>query len=321
MQLAHSKTTLPSRDDSRILQARRVPSRVGYERSGFAFLLNAPALTALVLLAAYPILSSGWISLHKYSLKRPRIFTFVGLGNFRELLASDEFWSALWVTLKFTGLVVALVISLGLLIALLLNRRFPGSALVRTLLLIPWAIPPVVNGLMWQWIYDSKVGALNGLLVSLGLLRDYRGWLSDSTSALLALVWADVWNLVPLAVILILAALQRIPGELYDAARVDGAGAFQMFRYVTFPWLAQALLIVLILQTMAAIRAFDVIYVLTAGGPGSSTTTLTWQTFLTTFESLNFGLGNAYAWTVSVITLSLAVLYFRVLYRRGEIEA
>ena len=128
MQLAHSKTPLPSRDESPALQARRAPSRVGYERSGFAFLLNAPALIALVLLAAYPILSSGWISLHKYSLKRPRIFAFVGLGNFRELLASDEFWSALWVTLKFTGLVVALVISLGLLIALLLNRRFPRRA-------------------------------------------------------------------------------------------------------------------------------------------------------------------------------------------------
>src|SRR5687767_11177518 len=189
---------------------RRRPSwRVGYERPGFALLLNAPALVALVLLAGYPIVSSAWISLHKYSLKRPRIFEFIGLGNFQQLLASDEFWSALWVTLKFTTLVVALVITLGLLIALLLNRSFPGNSLVRTLLLIPWAIPPVVNGLMWQWIYDSKVGALNGLLVSLGILSDYRGWLSDSTSALLALVWADVWNLVPLAVILILAALQR----------------------------------------------------------------------------------------------------------------
>ena len=301
--------------------ARRASyARVGYERPGFALLLNTPALIAFVLLAGYPIVSSAWISLHKYSLKRPRIFDFIGLGNFHQLVASDEFWSALWVTVKFTALVVALVISLGLLIALLLNRSFPGNSLLRTLLLIPWAIPPVVNGLMWQWIYDSKVGALNGLLVSLGLLSDYRGWLSDSTSALLALVWADVWNLVPLAVILLLAALQRIPGELYDAARVDGAGPFQMFRYVTFPWLAQAVLIVLILQTMAAIRAFDVIYVLTAGGPGGSTTTLTWQTFLTTFESLNFGLGNAYAWMVSIITMGLAILYFRLLYRRGEFE-
>ena len=296
-------------------------SGVGYERPYFAFLLNTPALLIIVLLAGYPIIYSAWISLHKFNLKRPRVFDFIGLSNYRQILESEEFWSALWITLEFTGLVVVLVVLLGLAIALLLNREFPGRDIVRTLILLPWAIPPVVNGLMWQWIYDSKVGALNGLLVSLGLISEYRGWLSDPLSALLALVCADVWNTVPLAVVLLLAALQRIPGELYDAARVDGAGPFQLFRYVTFPWLAQPLLIVLILQTLAAIRAFDVIYVLTAGGPGTATTTLTWKTFLTTFDSLDFGLGNAYAYTISLITLALALGYFRILYRRGDFEA
>jgi len=294
---------------------------VGHERPYFAYLLNTPALLVIVLLAGYPIVYSAWISLHKYSLKRPRIFDFVGLSNYRQILESDEFWSALWITLEFTGLAVTLVVLLGLAIALLLNCDFPGRDVVRTLILLPWAIPPVVNGLMWQWIYDSKVGALNGLLVSLGLIDEYRGWLSDPLSALLALVFADVWNAVPLAVVLLLAALQRIPVELYDAARVDGGSPFQLFRYVTFPWLAQPLLIVLILQTLSAIRAFDVIYVLTAGGPGTATTTLTWKTFLTTFDSLDFGVGNAYAYTVSLITLALALVYFRVLYRRGEFEA
>jgi multiple sugar transport system permease protein len=294
---------------------------VGYERPYFAFLLNAPALLIIVLLAGYPIAYSAWISLHKFNLKRPRVFDFVGLANYRQILDSEEFWSALWITLEFTALVVVLVVLLGLAIALLLNREFPGRNIVRTLILLPWAIPPVVNGLMWQWIYDSKVGALNGLLVSLGLISDYRGWLSDPLSALLALVCADVWNAVPLAVVLLLAALQRIPVELYDAARVDGAGPVQLFRYVTFPWLAQPLLIVLILQTLSAIRAFDVIYVLTAGGPGTATTTLTWKTFLTTFDSLDFGLGNAYAYMISLITLGLALVYFRILYRRGDFEA
>jgi multiple sugar transport system permease protein len=192
---------------------------------------------------------------------------------------------------------------------------------VRTLVLVPWAIPPVVNGLMWQWIYDAKVGALNGLLVGLRLIPAYRGWLSDPVGALLALVTAHVWNALPVAVILLLAALQRIPGELYDAGRVDGSGAWQLFRHVTFPWLAQPLLVVLVLQTMLAIRVFDIIYVLTAGGPGTATTTLVWQTYLTTFDSLDFGLGNAYAYTVSLITLGLALVYFRVLYQRGEFEA
>jgi multiple sugar transport system permease protein len=295
-------------------------TRIGYERPGFAWLLNTPALLAIFVLAAYPIVYSAWISLHKYNLKRPRVFDFVGLGNYVEILESAEFWSAFTITVEFTVLVVTLVAVLGILVAILLDQEFPGRGLVRTLVLLPWAIPPVVNGLMWQWIYDAKIGALNGLLVSLGVLDEYRGWLSTPTSALLALVFADVWNLMPLAVILLLAALQRIPSELYEAARIDGAGPFQLFRYVTLPWLSGTLLVVLILQTMSAIRAFDVIYVLTAGGPGTATTTLTWQTYLTTFDSLDFGHGNAYAWLVSLITMGLAFAYFRVLFRRGNIE-
>jgi len=295
-------------------------SRIGYDRARFAWLLNTPALVAITLLAAYPIVYSAWISLHRYNLKRPNVFRFLGLDNFATIVAAPEFWSALWITVQFTLLVVITVSVLGVLVALLLNQKFPGRGIVRTLVLLPWAIPPVVNGLMWQWIYDSKIGALNGLLVSLGVLTEYRGWLSQPTSALLALAFADVWNVLPLAVVLLLAALQKIPGELYESARMDGAGPFQLFRHVTFPWLAQTLLVVLILQTLSAIRAFDVIYVLTAGGPGTSTTTLVWKTYLTTFENLDFGLGNAYAWMVSLITFGFALVYFRVLWRRGDFE-
>ncbi|MEO8137732.1 MAG: sugar ABC transporter permease [Betaproteobacteria bacterium] len=293
---------------------------IGYDRPLFAYVLNAPALLAIFLLAAYPILYSAWISLHKYNLKRPRVFQFIGLDNYAAILDSAEFWSALWITLQFTVLVVTAVATLGICVALLLNLPFRGRNLLRTLILLPWAIPPVVNGLMWQWIYDSKIGALNGVLFSLGVIPEYRGWLSDPTSALLALAFADVWNVLPLAVILLLAALQKIPVELYESARMDGAGPFQLFRFVTFPWIAQTLLVVLILQTLSAIRVFDVIYVLTAGGPGTATTTLTWKTYLTTFENLDFGLGNAYAYTVSLITFGFALVYFRVLYRRGDFE-
>lgn len=294
--------------------------RVGYNQPSFAFLLNAPSLIAIGLIVGYPIVYSAWVSLHDYNLKRPRIFRFIGLDNYREIFESPEYWSALWITLEFIGLSVAVLIVLGIAIALLLSRPFPGCTLLRTLVLVPWAIPPVVNGLMWQWIYDPKVGALNGLLVSLGIIDQYQGWLSQPFYALLALVSAHVWNMLPLAAILLLAALQRIPGELYDAGRVDGCTRHQMFWHVTFPWLTQPLLVVLILQTMFAIRAFDVIYVLTAGGPGTATTTLTWKTYLVTFESLDFGLGNAYAYTVSLITLALALIYFRLLYYRGEFE-
>ncbi len=286
----------------------------------FAFLLNTPALLAILLLVGYPIANSLWISFHKYNLKRPKVFKFVGLDNYGDLIASPEFWSALIVTAQFTVLAVVIVVVVAILIALLLNETFPGRGLLRTLILVPWAIPPVVNGLMWQWIYDAKVGALNGLLVSVGIYDEYQGWLSTPTSALFALVTAHVWNSLPVAVILLLAALQRIPGDLHDAGRVDGCNPWRLFVHVTLPWLAQTLLVVLILQTMLALRVFDVIYVLTSGGPGTATTTLVWQTFITTFDSLDFGHGNAYAYSVSLITLVLALIYFRVLYRRGEFE-
>lgn len=293
---------------------------IGYERPGFAWLLNAPALCAIIVLAGYPIAYSAYVSLHRFNLKRPNVFAFIGFDNYVQLLQSSEFWAAFWVTVQFTVLVVALVVALGLAIALLLNHEFPGRNLLRTLVLVPWAIPPVVNGMMWQWIYDPKVGALNGMLIDLGLIDQQIGWLSNPLSALFAIVFADVWNMVPLAVILLLAALQRIPHDLYEAAHMDGATTLQSFRYVTFPWLAQPLMIVLILQTINAIRAFDVIYVLTAGGPGTATTTLTWKTYLTTFTSLNFGLGNAYAYMITLLTLALALVYFHTLYHRGNFE-
>ena len=288
--------------------------------TAFAFWLNAPVLLVITLLIGYPIVYSFWLSLHRYNLKRPGLFRFVGLGNYADIVASPEFWSALRITAAFSAPAVMLVVVLGILVALLLNEPFPGRGLVRTMMLVPWAIPPVVNGLMWQWIYDSNVGALNGLLVTVGLTHEYQGWLSDPIYALMALVSAHVWNLLPLAVILLLAALQGIPSDLYDAGRVDGCSAWNLFVHVTLPWLAQPLLVVLVLQTVYAIRVFDVIYVLTAGGPGTSTTTLTWKTFLETFQNLDFGLGNAYAYTISLITLGLALVYFRTLYRRGEFE-
>ena len=203
---------------------------VGYERPYFAYLLNTPALPRHRSACRIP---DRLFSLDQPAQVQPEAapyFRFHWSCELSQILQSEEFWSALWITLAFTGLAVTFVVVLGLAIALLLNRDFPGRDLVRTLILLPWAIPPVVNGLMWQWIYDSKVGALNGLLLSLGIISEYRGWLSDPTSALLALVCADVWNAVPLAVILLLAALQRIPVELYDVARVDGGSAFQLFR-------------------------------------------------------------------------------------------
>ena len=296
-------------------------TRISRHSAQFAYLLNAPSILVIVLLVGYPICYSVWVSLHRYDLRRPRIFRFVWLQNYIDVLIDPDFWTALRITVLFTLIAVVVIVSVGLAVALLLNRQFPGRGFVRTVILIPWAIPPVVNGLMWQWIYDPKIGALNALLRWLGIIDHYQGWLAVPTYALGGLIIAHTWNEFALAVILFLGALQRVPAELYDAGRVDGCRSWQLFLHITLPWLAQALLIVLILETMLAVRAFDIIYVLTAGGPGTSTTTLTWATYLTTFENLDFGHGSAYAYIVTLITLGLSVIYFRILYGRGEFEA
>lgn len=293
----------------------------GYNRPAFAYLLNFPSLLVICVLVVIPIAQSGWLSLHHYSLMQPNAYRFVGLQNFATILSSSDFWTAFLVTAEFTALALVFLTVLGVGGALLLSTPFPGRSVLRVLILIPWAIPPVVNGLMWQWIYDPKVGVLNGLLKAMGAISHYQGWLSFPSGALIALVSAHVWSMFPLAVILLAGAVQRIPGELYEAARIDGCTERGLFRHVTLPWLAQPLLVVLIIETVFALHAFDVIYVLTSGGPGTSTTTLSWLTFTTTFENFDFGMGNAYAWLISLITICLSVVYFSVLYRRGEFEA
>jgi multiple sugar transport system permease protein len=181
-------------------------------------------------------------------------------------------------------------------------------------------MPGVVNGLMWRWIFDAKVGALNGLLTDLGIIDSYQAWLTSPVAAFFVATTAEVWNILPLAVIILLAGLSTIPTELYDAARVDRAGVVQRFRHVTLPWLLHPLLIVLILETMNAIRAFDVIYVLTGGGPGDATNVIALATVRTAFTFTDFGLGNTYAYVITLITLVVSVVYLGLLYRRGRVE-
>lgn len=288
--------------------------------TALAYLLNAPALILVVLLVAYPVASSFWISLHKYNLKRPQVFEFVGLGNYVTAFQSDLFRHSLRITALFTVATVVLVLIVGIGIAVVVNETFRGRGFVRALILLPWAIPPIVNGLMWQWIFNSKVGALNGLLYSLGIIDSYRSWLLDSTGALLMLVLAQVWNDAPFAAIVVLASLQAIPAELYDAANVDRAGVVQRFRHVTLPWLVPAILIIMIVETLAAVRVFDIVYVMTGGGPGYDTTFLSWLTYQTTFLNLDFGQGNAYAYIIAIIALILSLLYMRVLQSKGDIR-
>ncbi|MCE7011250.1 sugar ABC transporter permease [Kibdelosporangium philippinense] len=281
------------------------------------YAMNAPALIAILLLVAYPIGYSFWVSLHRDNLAQPAARKLIGLDNYLSLVDDPAFLASLRVSALFVLVVVGVTVVMGLVLALVLNETFMGRGVLRSLVLLPWAMPGVVNGLMWRTVFDAKTGALNGLLTDLGLIDSYQAWLASDTGAFFFTAFAQVWNTLPFAVIILLAGLSTIPGELYDAAKVDRAGVFQRFRQVTLPWLLHPLLIVLILETMNAFRAFDTIYVLTGGGPGDATTTVALLSVQRVLTYTDVGLGSAYAWVITLITLIISVAYVGLLYRRG----
>ena len=294
--------------------------RRGIGDTARAYLLNAPAMIVIGLLVAYPIGYSFWLSLHRYNLKLPALERFVWFQNYISLVSDPVFLSSLKVTVGFVVVVLGLTVILGTTLALVLNETFLGRGVLRSLVLLPWAMPGVVNGLMWRTIFDAKTGALNGLLLQLGLIDSYQAWLTSPTGAFLITAFAQVWNTLPFTVIILLAGLSTIPSELYDAAKVDRAGVVQRFSQVTLPWLLHPLLIVLILETMNAFRAFDTIYVLTGGGPGDATNVIAVLNVRTVLTYTDFGLGSAYSWVITLVTLVISIGYISPLYQRGRIE-
>src|SRR5919204_4180034 len=265
-------------------RALRTP-RIDLSEGGFAYLLNVPALLTVLLLVAYPIVDAFWLSLHRYNLRRPDAYAFVGLQNYVDVITSDLFLPSLRVTLIFTfwSTIGVLVLALGM--ALVADEHIPQRGILRALILLPWAMSGVVTALMWKWIFNPNAGALNGLLYSLGFISNYRSWLMSPDTSYLAIVTANVWNTLPFSALVLLAGLQAIPSELYDAAKVDRASIWARFRHVTLPWLSQPILIVLIVQALGGIRIFDLIYLLTGGGPGYQTTTLGFAAYTTSFIS------------------------------------
>jgi multiple sugar transport system permease protein len=301
-------------------RALRTP-RIDLSEGGFAYLLNLPAILTVLLLVAYPIVDAFWLSLHRYNLRRPDAYAFVGLQNYLDVFSSDLFLSSLGVTLLFTfwSTVGVLVLALGM--ALVANETIPERPILRALILLPWAMSGVVTALMWKWIFHPQAGALNGLLYSLGFISNYRSWLMSPDTSYLSIITANVWNTLPFSALVLLAGLQAIPSELYDAAKVDRASIWARFRHVTLPWLSQPILIVLIVQALGGIRIFDLIYLLTGGGPGNQTTTLGFAAYTTSFVSTDIGRGNAWAYTVALLTLVIAIFYMKLLYGRGDVRS
>jgi multiple sugar transport system permease protein len=291
-------------------------SRRKREDLTLAAILMAPATLIIALVTIYPFLRSFWISLHQWNLTRPKEgHPFVGLDNYLFILKDPLFHDSLRITLVFTIAAVTLEIVLAIGIALLLNRPFRGQWMVRVLALLPWAIPSVVNGIMWKWILNPSYGSLNGLLYSLGLIDKYVIWLGDPKLALAMIVLADIWKETSFIMLLILAALQTIPHDLYEAARVDGSNAVQSFFNITLPLIRPTLFVAVALRTIWALKSFDLIYTLTAGGPSNATSVVGYYTYLKSFVALQLGRGAAVAYIMTLAVLLLVVVYQRALYR------
>lgn len=301
---------------------RPVRARSELRAGALAAWMNLLPLAALLLVVAYPVFYAGWLAFHRVSLRELRSgeMPFVGLANFVRLLEDDVFWLSLRQTFVFVGASVALEVVLGLAIALVINdRRVALSRLTRLLILLPWAVPPIVNGLLWSFVFNAQYGYLNRTLHALGLIQEYVNWLGDPRLALGAVIVAYVWRTTPFNILLYHAALQGIPQEIYEAARVDGASAWQSFRTITLPLLRPVIAVTLILRTAFGFTVFDEILAITQGGPGNSTWVAAWYTYRTAFQPpFNIGLGAAAAWALTLVVGLAALAYVRFVYRRVE---
>jgi multiple sugar transport system permease protein len=290
-----------------------------FSEQTWGYVLIGPALAIITLFAVVPILDAVWVSMHR-RLPIFNVNEFIGLGNYAAVMRDERFWAACETTMYFTAVSVAAELVLGLAMALIMDGAWQtaagGLGWKRVIMLVPWAIPTVVSARMWEWLYHPEYGLLNFTLRSAGVIRESINWLGSPVWAIHAAIVMDVWKATPFAALLLLAGLQTIPRELYLAARVDGAGWWAMFRHITLPLLLPVILIVLAFRTMDAIRVFDAVYVLTGGGPGNSTETLSIYAYKTLFQSLQFGYGSALTSMIFVLALAVMAVYLFLLKHR-----
>ena len=280
---------------------------------GFAFILIAPAALIIFGVVLYPILKTFSMSLYNIDLTRPLSRSFIGIQNYLDILSSAEFWRSMLRTLYFAAVSISAEFVFGTIVALLLNQKFYGRSFLRALIIVPWAIPTIVNGSLWRWIFNPQYGALNALLTQLGIIETYQSWLGYPFLALNMVIVADVWKMTPLVAIMILTGLQTIPTELYESAEVDGANMLRKFYHITLPMLRPVLLVVLILRTMETLKVFDIIYIMTGGGPANGTQVITYLAYREAFSYLNMSRGSTLAFLVALTIFALSVIYVKLL--------
>lgn len=292
-------------------------------KSRLSFLLNLPAILFMMAIIAYPIAFAIYLAFHRVGIRELRTgkMPFYGLGNFQALLQDEVFWISIKQTFEFSIFVVILEVLLGLGIALVIHKtRGRMSTFIRVIMLLPWAVPPIVNALLWRFIFSSQYGYLNAVLYSFGFIDHFLIWLGNPKLALYCVGIAHIWRTTPFAILLIHAAMEGIPESLFEAAQVDGASAWQSFSKVMLPLLMPALILVMILRTTWAFQAFDEILGITGGGPQNATWVAAFYTYRYAFQPpQDVGLGAASSFFLALVIGIFAIVYIRF-FRKVQVE-
>jgi multiple sugar transport system permease protein/N,N'-diacetylchitobiose transport system permease protein len=284
-----------------------------------AFWLLLPAAAVVFGVIVYPMIRTAVMSVTDVQSAMQTQAGFVGLDNYAKAMESPTFWASVWRTLYFTVASTALELVLGLGLAGLLNAPIRGRWLLRTIAVIPWAIPTVVAGALWKGIFNAQYGSLNALLEQTGLIDHYQVWLGSPFLAMNMVILADVWKTMPMVAFMLLAGLTSIPSELYEVARLDRAGPIRQLFSITLPLLLPSISIVLVLRVIEAFKVFDIIYAMTRGGPADGTKTIAYFTYTTAFSDQRFGVGSALSYLIVFAIMMLSAIYLRAL-RRSEMS-
>lgn len=279
----------------------------------FGFALVTPALLVFLVLAAKPVVDTVLLSLHRQDLRRPELGQpFVGLDNYLQLMGLSTFWPTVVnsMVLSLSSAVAQIILGFGC--AMLLGRVFRFRALLRAAVLLPWAMPTIVAAFVFRWMFDASFGPINAVLDSLGVISEPIAWLGSPDTALLTVIMVHIWKGLPFVILVFLAALQTLPHDTQEAARVDGAGYWQEMRYIVLPQLRYIIAITFILRFIWTFNWFDLTYLLTGGGPGSATMTLPISVYITAFRTFQLGQSAAYATMIAVVLMVLTVVFLRL---------
>lgn len=278
-------------------------------RRSFGYLCILPTVIIFAVFAIYPVFRTVLLGFFKSRLQTGSKMEFIGLSNYIQMFSDERFWNAFSFTIMFTAVTVCVEVILGLIFAQLMNLSYKGQSALRVVVLIPWAIPTIVSGFMWKFMVHDQYGVFNQILQGLGIIDNFIPWLSQDNTARFIIILSDIWKTAPYVSLLVLAGLQNISNDIYEAAEIDGAGAFRRYFTITLPLLKSVLATAVLFRLISSFKVYTVIVALTNGGPGNATESLTMYTMRTYFDSGNYGYGAALATFTLIITCIISLFF------------